>query len=66
MSKLVQIQCDMNWYNSQTCHDTKWKHDEIPGSLRASWAIKNGPITIESHMYKVTMMERDLMICRQS
>ena len=30
------------------------------------FCTKNGPITIESHMHKVTKMERALMICRQS
>ena len=29
MSKLVQNQYDTNWYNSQTCQDSRWKHDEI-------------------------------------
>ena len=28
MSKLVQNQYDANWYNSYTCQDSKWKHDE--------------------------------------
>ena len=33
MSKLVQNHYDTNWYNSYTCQDTKWKHDEILWNL---------------------------------